>query len=152
MTTEIKYQIYRVDGSDSSYPIGTLFNSELSAKNYALNIRKAHEQEYKIVSIITTTTTSTLDIFSVPAHVPKWEEVAANLSAVYAQPVDWEDQEYLALSPEDQAKVHEYVEHATDDCENCGWTFEAHYLGFTDHGNICDRCEADLAEEDESDE
>ena len=117
----------------------------------AQNLQSREEQFFKIVCV--TTTYTELKPFSVAAYKPDWETVAANMSSVYAQSIDWTDEDYLALSPEDQAKVREYVEESTDDCEHCGWTFELHYLSDTDHGRICDRCESDLAdEEDEEDE
>ena len=149
-TTSIKFEL-REHFSADKYNVRKVSESELGLKKHALDLQGREEREFKIVSVITTE--STLDIFTVPAYKPDWETVARDIACVYAQSIDWDNEDFLALSVEDQAKVKEYVEHETDDCENCGWTFESHYLSDTGHGRICDRCESDLAdEEDEEDE
>jgi methionine synthase II (cobalamin-independent) len=120
------------------------------AEKHAQTLQSRHEQFFKIVCV--TTTYTELKPFSVAAYIPDWEDVARDMASVYAQSIDWTNEDYMALSEEDRAKARELIEQSTDDCENCGWTFEEHYLSYTDHGRICDRCESDLEEEDESDE
>jgi len=127
------------------------FTSIAAAEKYANEQKSREEQFFKIVCI--TTTYTELKPFSVAAYVPDWEDIADEMSCVYAQSIDWNDEDYLALSEEDRDKARKRVEESTDDCEHCGWTFEDHYLSDTDHGRICDRCESDIEqEEDEEDE
>lgn len=149
-TTQIRYELRQYFDAER-FGVLLTSGSELELKKFAGERQSRYEEEYKIVCVVTTETT--LDIFTVPAYKPDWETVAANMACVYAGSIDWKDDDFLALSVEGQTKVREYVEESTDDCENCGWTFELHYLSDTDHGRICDRCESDLAdEEDEEDE
>lgn len=126
------------------------FTSIAAAEKSAQNQQSREEQHFKIVCV--TTTYTELKPFSVAAYVPGWEEVAESMSNLYAQSIDWSDEDFLALSPEDQAKAREFIEQSTDDCDNCGWTFQSDYLSDTDHGRICDRCESDLEEEEEDEE
>ncbi len=126
------------------------FTSFAAAEKAAQNQQSREEQFFKIVCV--TTTYTEMKPFSVAAYIPDWEDVARDMACVYAQSIDWQNDDYMALSEEDRAKAKEYVEHATDDCENCGWTFEDHYLSDTDHGRICDRCESDLEEEEEDED
>lgn len=126
------------------------FTSFAAAEKAAQNQQSREEQFFKIVCV--TTTYTEMKPFSVAPYVPNWEEVAADMSAVYAQAIDWSNEDFLALSTEDQAKARDLVEHSTDDCECCGWTFEDHYLSDTDTGRICDRCESDLKDDEEEDE
>lgn len=127
------------------------FTSIAAAEKAAHNQQSREEQHFKIVCV--TTTYTELKPFSVAAYKPDWETVAANMAAVYAQSIDWTDEDYIALSEEDREKAQALVYESIDDCENCGWTFENHYLSDTGHGRICDRCEEDHdTEEDEDDE
>jgi hypothetical protein len=117
----------------------------------AANSRQSRTEEfYKIVSV--TVSTFDLPIFSVPAYIPDWQEVASDMSNVYAQDIDWSNEDYLALSETDREKARQLIEESTDACYNCGWTFETNYLSDTDHGLLCDRCESDLEEEDEEED
>lgn len=158
MTTEIKYQLFRVTGPDSGYQVGDLFNSEMIAKNHAMNIKDREEQEYKVISIVTTR--STLDVFTVPAYVPSIEEIAEDIisfsdGSFY---VEW-GEDYSALSLDDQAKVEEIVWQEIDSCACCGWHFNVNSLSGHDDadGQVCNSCYNDLDEqanenEDEEDE
>lgn len=126
------------------------FESATDAEHWAKQQLSREYETYKIVRVHVVETE--LPEFTVPPYVPGWEEVAANLSSVYAGSIDWTDEDYLALSEEDRAKAKREVIESTDDCECCGWTFQSDYLSDTDHGRVCDRCEADLEAQNEEDE
>lgn len=152
METKIEFNLLQTASDGEEHSVRNGFLSITAAKDFAQSWAGRVAQEFKIQEVVTTR--KTVEIFEVAAAQPiEWHEVASNMASVYAQSVDWSDEDYLALSETDRAKVREYVEHETDNCENCGWTFEVSYLSHTDYGNVCDRCESDLAEEeDESDE
>jgi formylmethanofuran dehydrogenase subunit E len=151
METKIEFNLLQTDSEGRDYSVRNGLPSIQAAKELAAawNTRVAHQ--FKIQQV--TTTRQTVEIFTTEAaSPPSRDEIAGNMSCVYAQSIDWEDEDFLALSPEDQAKVRDSINQDTDECQNCGWSFESHYLSDTDHGLICDRCENDLAEEDEEDE
>lgn len=118
------------------------------------NAQSMQTREARKISIERVVTTRTIEAVLQIPPLPKLtlEEIAAELSSVYAQSIDWRDEDFLALSAENQAIVRDMVNESTDDCENCGWTFETDYLCATDHGTICDRCERELAEEEDDED
>lgn len=155
MATEIKYQLLRVTGPDTGYQVGELFNSEMTAKNHALHIKDREPQEYKIISIVTTR--STLNVFTVPAHVPTWQEIAQDIIAgsdgsFYLEL--GEDIEHL--SDEDREKALEMVWEEIDTCYSCGWHWHVDHLEQVDGESVCWKCAEDASnngeDEDESDE
>ena len=155
MTTEIKYQLFLTTGPDTGYQIGGLFTSEMAAKNHALNIKDHEAQEYKIISIVTTR--STLDVFTVPAHVPTLEEIARDIidgsdGSFY---MEWGD-DIEQLNDSDRSKVEDMVHEEISNCDCCGWHFHTDNMEhFDDTGEtLCWKCADDrlTEEEDESDE
>lgn len=152
MTTEIKYELFRVTGPDTGYTVGPSFTSEMSAKNHAMYIKDREAQEYKIISIVTTR--STLDVFTVPAHVPTLEEIARDIidgsdGSFY---MEWGD-DIDQLSDADHAKVEEMVYAEIGCCDECGWHFHADNLEQVDGENLCWKCAEDVRnEDDEGDE
>lgn len=153
MTTEIKYQLFRVTGPDEGYQIGELFNSEMVAKNYALNIKDDEAHEYKIRSVVTTT--STLDVFTVPAHVPTLEEIANEIIAgsdgsFY---LDWGD-DFERLEEPARTQVEDMVNEAITSCDCCGWHWSTESMEhFEDSGEtLCWKCADDRLTEEEEDE
>jgi hypothetical protein len=153
MATEIKYRLLCVTGPDTSYQISGFFNSEMVAKNHALNIKDREEQEYKIESVVTTT--SILDIFTVPAHILSIDEIAEDIITMSDGSfyVEW-GEDYSALSLDDQAKVEEIVWQEIDSCACCGWHFNNNHLSSHDNadGQVCDSCYNDLEEAEEDEE
>lgn len=157
MTTEIKYQLFCTIGVGKGYQVGELFDSEMIAKNHALNIKDRAEQEYKIISIVTTR--STLDIFTVPAHVPTLEEIAQDIICWSdgAYQVEW-GEDFAALELADRERVEAMVWEEIASCDGCGWPFHVNSMEqHLDSGdNLCWKCEQDReeleSEEDESDE
>lgn len=157
MTTEIKYQLFCVTGPDTGYLIGELFTSEMIAKNHALNIKDSEAQEYKIISIVTTR--STIDIFTVPAHVPTLEEIANDIIAgsdgsFY---MEWGD-DFAQLEEPARSQVEDMVWEEIASCGDCGWHFHVDSMEqHLDSGDmLCWKCandrEEEESEEDESDE
>ena len=158
MTTEIKYQLYRATSPNTGYQVGELFDSEMSAKNHALHIKDREAQEYKIISIVTTR--STLDVFTVPAHVPTLEEIARDIidgsdGSFY---MEWGD-DIEQLSDSDRSKVEDMVWQEISNCDSCGWHYHADNMEhFDDTGEtLCWKCAddghaAEYEEGDESDE
>ncbi len=155
MTTEIKFQLFRSTGPNEGYQIGELFNSELIAKNHALNIKDSEAQEYKIISIVTTR--STLDVFTVPAHVPTLEEIALDIidgsdGSFY---VEWGD-DFARLEEPARSQVEDMVNEAIASCDCCGWNWHVESMEhFDDTGDtLCYKCADDrlTEEEDEEDE
>lgn len=155
MTTEITYELFRVTGPDTGYAVGPSFKSEMSAKNHALHIKDREAQEYKIVSIVTTR--STLDVFTVPAHVHTLEEIAQDI-------IDWSDGSFYIewgddidqLSDADHSKVEEMVYAEIGCCDGCGWHFHVDNLEQVEDETLCRKCAEDARnneeDEDESDE
>jgi hypothetical protein len=156
MTTEIKYRLLCVTGPDTSYQIGQLFNSEMVAKNHALHIKDNEEQQYKIESVVTTT--SILDTFTVPAHIPTVDEIAETIIG-YADgsfSIDW-GEDFDALSESDQRKVEDIVNEQISSCDCCGWYFHNQNMetGEMSGDWLCYSCaqtEADEAAEEEEEE
>lgn len=142
--TKIVYELREYFESGSFY-IRKTGETESELRLAAEKMATDNDREFKIVSVITTE--SILDIFTVPAIVYSLEDIADQLSAVYAGTVDWENEHYVKLSAEDKTTVQSMMD--VDSCDNCGWEFESQYISFNDYGNICDRCESDLAEEEE---
>lgn len=153
MTTEIKYELFRVTGPDTGYTVGPSFTSEMSAKNHAMHIKDREVQEYKIVSIVTTR--STLDVFTVPAHAPTLDEIAQEIieSSDGSFYMEWGD-DIDQLSDADHAKVEEMVYQEIGCCDECGWHFHADNLEHVEGENLCWKCAEDVHndDEDESDE
>ena len=151
MTTEIKYELFRVTGPDTGYTVGPTFASELSAKNHALHIKDRDVQEYKIVSIVTTR--SVLDIFAVPAHAPTLDKIAQNIiedsdGSFY---MEWGD-DIEHLNDADRSKVEDMVWQEISNCDSCGWHFNINSLENIDGENLCWKCAEDYENEEEDDE
>lgn len=150
--SENKIEYNLLEGTPTrTFSVQNGFASVADARAYAENRQIRQLVEYKIQEVITTRTT--IDSFTIVGLAPpSLEEIAANMSTVYAQSIDWEDEDYLALSKSDKLLVCDMVNEATDDCSNCGWTFELHYLNDGVNDLLCDRCESELEEEEENDE
>lgn len=149
-TTKIRYELREYHDSDR-YGIRYTSDSESDVKLHALNIQYPLAIEYKIVAVIITETV--LDIFTVPAYIPpprSLEDIADEMSDVYAGSVDYTHEDYVRLSKEDQERVQNLMN--VDDCDICGWTFQSDYLSNGDHGLVCDRCESDAEDEEQDDE
>lgn len=148
--TKIEYNL--LEGTPSgTYSVRNGFASVADAKQYAESCTDRSEREFKIQRVVTVR--STIEIFTVPAiPPPSLADIAAGMSAVYAQSIDWEDEDYLALGPTDRLLVRDMVHENSDDCSNCGWTFEYHYLADGHDGLVCDRCESDLEEDEGEDD
>ena len=149
-TTKIRYELREYYDSER-YGIRYTSDSESDVKLHALNIQDSLDIEYKIVAVIITETV--LDIFTVPAYIPpprSLEDIADEMSDVYAGSVDYDNEDYVRLSKADQERVQEVID--VDDCNICGWTFQSHYLSNGDHGLVCDRCESDAEDEEQDDE
>lgn len=153
MTTEIKFQLFRTTGPNEGYQVGELFNSEMTAKNHALNIKDSEANEYKIVSIVTTR--STLDIFTVPAHVPTLEEIAQDIigwssGSFY---MEW-GEDFEQLEEPARSQVEDMVNEEIASCDCCGWNWHVESMEhFDDTGeSLCWKCADDRLTEEEGDE
>jgi hypothetical protein len=151
-TTEIKYQLVFVTDPNKGYKMANHFTSEMAAKNYALNIKDSEAQEYKIRSIITTT--STVEIFTVPAHIPTLEEIANEIiggsdGSFY---IEWGD-DFQKLDEPDRSKVEDMVNEEIASCDCCGWHWHVESMeNFADTGDsLCYKCAEDRREEKEED-
>lgn len=144
--SENKIEYNLLEGTPTgTYSVRNGFASVADAKQYAESCTGRSEREFKIQQVVTTR--STIEIFTVrAAPPPSLDDIAANMSAVYAQSIDWENEDYLALSESDKIVVRDMVHENSDECSNCGWTFESHYLSDGDDGLICDTCERELEE------
>lgn len=142
--TKIEYNL--LEGTPSgTYSVRNGFASVADAKAYAESCTGRSEREFKIQRVVTVRTI--IEIFTVRAlPPPSLDDIAASMSAVYAQSIDWENEDYISLSESDKLIVRDMVHENSDDCCNCGWTFESHYLADGDDGRICDRCESELEE------
>ena len=147
--SENKIEYNLLEGTPTgTFSVRNGFASVADAKQYAESCTGRSEREFKIQQVVTTR--STIEIFIVrAAPPPNIYDIAANMSAVYVQSIDWEDEDYLALGPTDKMLVRDMVHENSDDCSNCGWTFEYHYLSDGEYGLICDTCERELKEEEE---
>jgi hypothetical protein len=152
-TTEIKYQLFCMTGPNVGFQVGQLFNSEMLAKNHALSLKDDTDQEYQIRSIITTT--STVEIFTVPAHIPTLEEIAKEIidgsdGSFY---IEWND-DFQKLDEPDRSKVEDMVNEEIASCDCCGWHWHVESMeNFVDTGdNLCWKCAEDRREEEEEDE
>lgn len=148
--TTITYHVYR-DSGLGPYRIGPEFDSDTSAKLFAKQQQSTVEEYYEIREQIVTNTT--LDSFTVPAHIPTLEEIAQDIIAgsdgsFY---MGWgEDIERLGES--DRAKVEEMVWEEIDTCYSCGWHWHITNLENIDGQNLCYQCADDLEEEDEEED
>ena len=148
--TSITYNLLESTAT-GTYSVRNGFASAAEAKQYADSCTGRNEREFKIQRVVTVRSID--EIFTVRAlPPPSIDDIAASMSDVYASSIDWEDEDYLALSESDKQKVRDRVEEATDSCENCGWTFEDHYLSHSHYGLVCDHCETELAENEEEEE
>ena len=151
MEIKIEFNLLQTGSDGALQSVRNGLPSIQAAKDFAQSWAGRETQEFKIQRVVTIR--SIEEILTVPAMTPPTlDEIAANLSTIYCSSIDWEDEDYLALSPEDQEKVRDIVNQETDVCESCGWTFESGYLSPTDYGNICDSCETEHKEEEEQDE
>ncbi len=154
MTTEIIYQVIRVTGPNEGYQMANHFTSEMAAKNYALNIKDSEAQEYKIQS--TVITTSILDVFTVPAHVPTLEEIANEIIAgSYGSfYLDWGD-DFERLEEPARTQVEDMVNEAITSCDCCGWhCWNVESMEYFDDSGetLCYKCADDRLTEEEEDE
>lgn len=153
MTAEIKFQLFCVTGPGTGYQIGQLFDSEMAAKNHALRIKKDEDQEYKIIVIITNRTT--LDIFTVPAHVPTLEEIAQEIidGSDGSFHMEW-GEAFEQLEEPARSQVEERVWEEISSCDCCGWHFHVDHLERIDGDMVCWKCEDDIraAEYEEGEE
>lgn len=148
--TSIAYYLY-IDYGFGMTRFDMRFSSELEARNYASTRQATADESFEIRSIITTETT--LEAFTIPAYIPpprSLEDIAADMSDVYAGSVDYTNDDYVRLSKADQQIVQDLMN--VDDCEICGWTFQSDYLSSGDYGLVCDRCESDAEDMEQDDE
>jgi len=147
--SEAKIEYNLLEGTPTgTYSVRNGFASVADAKQYAESCTGRSEREFKIQRVVTNR--STIEIFTVRALPPSsLEDIAASMSAVYAQSIDWKDEDYLALSESDKMVVQDMVHENSDDCCNCGLTFESHYLSDGYDGLICDTCELKMENDDE---
>jgi len=151
METTREYKLLETFDGVKMHVVKGGFDSERAARAYAQTLAGQKEREYK--TQLVTTMTSIVDIITVPAlPPPSLDMIAQNIASVYAQSIDWTDEDFTSLSESDKQKVRDMVYEDTDDCENCGWTFQSDYLSDTDHGLICDRCEDNLQDDEEDDD
>lgn len=64
-------------------------------------------------------------------------------------------EEYEQLTPELQEQVREKTYELMDDCDYCGWSYEASEIEYMDseHGEkFCGRCSIEVADLDEEDD
>ena len=122
------------------------FTSKSDARLWAINREATQAVTYELQLVVTTR--SIEECFTIPRLAPPTlAEIAEQMSEVYASSIDWEYEDYVALSDSDKLQVRDLME--TDSCDNCGWDFNHHYL----NDGICDFCESELEqEEDENDE
>ena len=148
--TTITFHVYR-DSGLGPYKVGPDFDSDTSAKLYATQQQSTVEEYYEIRAHIVTTTT--LDSFTVPAHVPTLEEIAQDIIAgsdgsFY---LEW-GEDIERLSDADRSKVVDMVWQEIENCDCCGWHFHVTNLENIDGQNLCYQCADDLEEEDDEDE
>jgi len=150
MSTTITYQLYR-DSGLGAYKIGQDFDSEMSAKLYAKQQQSTVEEYYEIRSQIITTTT--LDSFTVPAHVPTLEEIAQDIIAASDGSfyVEWGDA-IEQLSDADRSKVEDAVWKEIATCDCCGWHWHIDHLEQVHGELLCWKCADDLENEGDEDE
>ncbi len=148
--TTITYHLYR-DSGLGPYRIGPEFNSDTSAKLFAMQQQSTVEEYYEIRAQVVTTTT--LDSFTVPAHVPTLEEIAQDIIAgsdgsFY---MEWGD-DIEHLNDTDRSKVEDMVWQEIGNCDHCGWHFHLDNLENVDGENLCWKCADDLENEEEDEE
>ena len=148
--TTITYHLYR-DSGLGPYRIGPEFDSDVSAKLFAKQQQSTVEEYYEIRAQVVTITT--LDSFTVPAHIPTWQEIAQDIIAgsdgsFYLEL--GEDIEHL--SDEDREKALEMVWEEIDTCYSCGWHWHVDHLEQVDGESVCWKCAEDLENEEEDDE
>lgn len=144
--SETKTEYNLLEGAPTgTFSVRNGFASVADAKAYAESCTGRSEREFKIQRVVTIRTT--IEIFTVrAAPPPSLEDIAASMSAVYAQSIDWADEDYISLSESDKLIVRDMVHENSDDCSNCGCTFEYYYLADGHYGLICDCCERELEE------
>jgi len=148
--TTITYHLYR-DSGLGPYRIGPEFDSDTSAKLFAKQQQSTVEEYYEIRAQIVTTTT--LDSFTVPAHVPTLEEIAQDIIAgsdgsFY---MEW-GEDIERLNDADRSKVEEMVWEEIDNCACCGWHWHVDHLEQVDGESVCWKCAEDYENEAEGDE
>lgn len=95
--------------------------SEASLYAFAQAQKDSEDNHYKIAAIVTTRTV--VDVFTVKASVKTVEDIAAEMSVVFASAVDYSHIDYVALSPSDQTIVQNLINEQIFDCAECGWSF-----------------------------
>lgn len=148
--TTITYHLYR-DSGLGPYRIGPEFDSEAKAKLFAIQQQSTIEEYYEIRSQIVTTTT--LDSFTVPAHVPTLDEIARDIidgsnGSFY---LEWGD-DIDRLSDADRSKVEDMVWQEIDNCEHCGWHFHHENMENVDGENLCWKCAEDAYNNEDEEE
>lgn len=148
--TTITYHLYR-DSGLGPYRIGPEFDSDTSAKLFAMQQQSTVEEYYEIRAQSVTTTT--LDSFTVPAHVPTLEEIAQDIIAgsdgsFY---MEWgEDIEHL--SDAHRSIVEDMVWTEIHTCDSCGWHWHVDHLEHVNGESVCWKCAEDYENEEEDDE
>ena len=149
--TTTTFELYR-DAGLGFQKIRT-FGSEIEAKTYAQGQQSRVEEAYEIRAVITTV--STLDSFTVPAHVPTLEEIAQDIIgyADGAFSIEWSE-DYEKLSEDDQRLVEDMVHEEISNCDHCGWHFSTHSMesGVLSGDWLCYKCAQDEEEEADEDE
>jgi hypothetical protein len=149
--TKISYRLF-TDAGFGFQSIGPYFDSEMSAKHYALTQQSKTEEVYEIRSEIVTVTT--VDSFTVPAHVPNLEEIAQEIigdsdGSFY---MEWGD-DIEQLNDSERSQVEKMVWEEISPCDCCGWHFHVDNLEQIDGEMVCWKCAEDMEkDEDESDE
>lgn len=150
--TTITYHLYR-DSGLGPYRIGPEFDSDVSAKLFAKQQQSTVEEYYEIRAQVVTTTT--LDSFTVPAHVPTLEEIAQDIIAWSDGSfcIDW-GEDFDNLSLDDQCKVEDMVLEEIGSCDGCGWHSHVTNLeSYPDTGeSLCGRCASERDDEEEEDD
>jgi hypothetical protein len=149
--TTTTYELYRDVGL--GFQKICTFDSEMVAKTFAQQQESRVEEAYEIRAVITTV--STLDSFTVPAHIPTIDEIAEDIISMSDGSfyVEW-GEDYAALPLDDQAKVDEMVWQEIDSCACCGWHFNVWHLSGHDDadGQVCDSCYNELEEQREEED
>ena len=149
--TTILYNL--LEGKETgTYSVRNGFSSVAEAKQYADSCTGRNEREFKIQRVVTVRSVD--EIFTIPGlPPPSLDRIADGIAGdCYGSSLDWSDEDFTRLSEVDKELVRGMVYAQTDDCSNCGWTFQADYLSHGTYGNVCDSCERELAEADEEED
>jgi hypothetical protein len=147
----IKYEL-REYFENGNYQVRMSANNWHDLRNAAFNIQDENPCEYKIHQISVTDTC--IDIFTIPAYSPTLDEIIESIiNSIVGNREYSYGVYYNKLSKEDQEKVINAVEAATDCCDMCanfvmaGDLYE-HYF----EGSVCDSCFAELEDWEDEEE